>query len=781
MAYLVLGGSLGSSTTIDLADADYLFVGENDYDQAGLSVDGAGDVDGDGLDDILVGAPGSDDGGSNAGKTYIILAASLGSTTTIDLADADHALVGASEDDASGRSVASAGDVDGDGLADVLIGAPYYGSTSYIGRAHLVLGASLEGSSSIDLSLADFTFTGEDGDNQAGWSVAGADDVNGDGLDDLFIGAYGNDDGGTDAGKAYLLLSSNSCNTPPEAAEISIDPEDPMEGIDDLLCLIDTTSTDADGDTVTYTFEWDVDGVAYTGASSTYETGDTVPAADTFEEEVWTCTVTPNDGTEDGSSATTSVTVTEADCFDGWPSADVELADSDYQLFGEDNDDQSGFAVSDAGDVDGDGLGDLLIGADTSAHAAYLVLGASLGPDTEIDLADADYTFAGEDSGDHAGYSLSSAGDVDGDGLDDILIGAWGDDSAGDEAGAAYLILAASLGSSSEILLEDADHKFVGVDEYERAGHAVSSAGDVDGDGLDDILIGATMKNTGGDYAGATYLVLASSLGSDPEFDLDDADYTFTGEAEYDFSGHAVSTAGDVDGDDLDDILIGAYGEDSGGDEGGATYLVLAASLGSSTEIDLGNADYKFIGEGATADEDYFGFSVSNAGDLDGDGLGDLLVGAERDDSGGSNSGAAYIFLAASLGSSSEIAIADADYQWVGESGSDRAGYSVSGAGDVDGDGLDDVIVGAYKESTGAYHGGAAYLVLGASLGSTAANDLADADTKFLGEADYDYAGHSVSNAGDINGDGLDDLIVGAYAADNAGITYVLLAPNACE
>jgi hypothetical protein len=135
-AYLILGASLGTTGEIDLSLADYSFVGENIFDYAGISVSSAGDVDGDGLDDLLVGASRNGDGGGGAGKVYLILGASLGMSSTIDLSAADYSFMGESEGDYAGSSVSSAGDVDGDGLDDILVGAYFSGDA---GKAYLIL------------------------------------------------------------------------------------------------------------------------------------------------------------------------------------------------------------------------------------------------------------------------------------------------------------------------------------------------------------------------------------------------------------------------------------------------------------------------------------------------------------------------------------------------------------------------------------------------------------------------------------------------------------------
>jgi hypothetical protein len=469
----------------------------------------------------------------------------------------------------------------------------------------------------------------------------------------------------------------------------------------------------------------------------------------------------------------------DRDCVEGI--VDNSLALAEHSFVGEAAGDYLGTAVSSACDVDGDGLGDLLVGAPHSddggsgAGKAYLILGSSLGTTVEIDLSLADHSFVGENIDDDAGISVSCAGDVDGDGLDDILVGAKKNDDGGSAAGKAYLVLGASLGSSPEIDLSLADYSFVGEASGDNSGVDVSSAGDVDGDGLDDILVGASTNDGGGSDSGRAYVVLGSSLGISPEIDLSDADHSFVGENAGDYAGFAVSTAGDVDGDGLDDILVGAYGNDDGGSFAGKAYLVLGSSLLAGTQgIDLSLADHSFVGESAM---DYLGVAISSAGDVDGDGLDDILVGARHN---GVGIGKAYLILGASLGTTAEIDLSLADHSFVGENIGDLAGWSVSSAGDVDGDGLGDLLVGAPHNNDGGSFAGKVYLIFGASLGGAAEIDLSLADRSFMGENAEDYVGRSISSAGDVDGDGLDDILVGAYGSDDggsyAGKAYLILS-----
>ena len=205
----------------------------------------------------------------------------------------------------------------------------------------------------------------------------------------------------------------------------------------------------------------------------------------------------------------------------------------------------------------------------SNAGAADPVLGHSSPGD--LDLGSADTEYSGEEESDSAGTSVSTAGD----GYDDILVGAYGHDDGGSDAGAAYLVLGdASPGDRD---LGSADAKYLGEEADDMAGYSVATAGDVNGDAYDDILVGAPHDGDGGSDAGAAYVVLGDS--SPADLDLDSADAKYTGDADSDHAGSPVSTAGDVNGDGYADILLGADDNDDGGScaGAGAVYLVLGA------------------------------------------------------------------------------------------------------------------------------------------------------------------------------------------------------------
>ena len=426
----------------------------------------------------------------------------------------------------------------------------------------------------------------------------------------------------------------------------------------------------------------------------------------------------------------------------------MDLSMADAKLAGEVADDQAGRSVAVAGDVNGDGLSDLLIGAPfneeggTWAGAAYLVLGPVSGT---LDLSLAAAKLVGGNAFIRAGDSVSGAGDVDGDGHDDLLVGVSPWSFA---IGTPSLVLGPVTGTLD---LSAADANFVGEEDGDFDDDFVESAwdaGDLNGDGRGDLLVGAPGNDEGGEYAGAAYVLLGPVTGT---VDLAFADAKLVGEEEHEFAGRVVSDAGDVDADGHDDVLVGATAGR------GTVYVVRGPVSGT---LDLSLADAKLV------DDPWSDVSVSGAGDVDGDGHDDVLIGASRSPN---YVGGAYLVLGPVTGT---FDLSHADATLVGERRNDETGKSVSGAGDVDADGHDDVLVGSHFNDQEGGNAGAAYLVLGPVTGTL---DLSRADVKFVGEEADDWAGESVAGVDDLNADGHGDVLVGApFENDDAGAAYVI-------
>jgi FG-GAP repeat/FG-GAP-like repeat len=374
-------------------------------------------------------------------------------------------------------------------------------------------------------------------------------------------------------------------------------------------------------------------------------------------------------------------------------------------------------------DFNGDGYADLLIGAPYgTTGVAQVFFGAGSGIDT---ISDGTLTRVGS-SGDTFGISVASASDFNGDGYCDVLVGA----SLAGAGGGAYVY----LGGAGATFDTMADWTSLGSASA-QLGHSVSSAGDVNGDGFSDLIVGAFSSGAGGGNAGQAFVFLG---GTSPD---NVADATITGAAG-DRMGIAVAGVGDVNNDGMDDILVAGIVQGTPG----AAYLRYGnrSSVLSVDGVTLRGAN----------NDDAFGQSLAGAGDLNGDGYADFIVGAPGRDPAGS----AYVFLGAT-------ALAPAMYVLNGTTAGDSFGFAVSAAGDVNGDGFADVIVGASNNDDGGANAGSAYVYFGGASFDTTP------DGKVVGASSESF-GTSVGRAGDVDGDRFPDIIVGTDAPTQ-GRAYV--------
>jgi hypothetical protein len=374
--------------------------------------------------------------------------------------------------------------------------------------------------------------------------------------------------------------------------------------------------------------------------------------------------------------------------------------------------------VGTAGDVDGDGYDDVIVGGDQYKEftgRAYVYAGGPSGLS-----ARPIFVATGEDVNNHFGYAVGTAGDVNGDGYDDLIVGAY---HHANFRGRAYIYTGESDG-----LAEPASIVLAGEGPDDYFGRSVATAGDVNGDGFDDVIVGAQAydESTGRAYV---YAGGPSGLSAKPVF-------VITGEGPSSSFGQSVATAGDVDGDGYDDIIVGAHGYDHGtgriyvyGGDGGAL-----------------KASPIFVVTGKGRGERY-GFATGTAGDVNGDGYSDVIVGAY-----GAREGRGQVYVYS--GGPQGLGIRPA-FTTTGEVAGDWFGRSVGMAGDVNGDGYDDVIVGAPNHD---HNRGRVYLYAGGPGGLNAAPLLT-----LDGTDPNSWYGHAVGLAGDVDGDSLGEVIIGAY------------------
>jgi hypothetical protein len=476
------------------------------------------------------------------------------------------------------------------------------------------------------------------------------------------------------------------------------------------------------------------------------------------------------------------VTPTPTPCC--WDDNGLENADSSY--LGKSIDDQAGYSLSGAGDVNRDGYADFLVGAPfddnngTDSGTVYLVLGTggALSLDQDIESVAAAW-YVGESAGDGLGLSVAGVGDVNNDGFDDFMMGApYHDHGASSNTGKAYLVFGAKTGwATNENVAIGSNASFVGEGAEDNAGWRVAGIGDVNGDGVSDIALGAPNDDDGGNGAGQGYVFFGKSMGWTTNTDLATADVSFIGEATEDHAGEVIAGAGDANGDGYDDVLISSPAADYGGSgDVGKAYLIFGATTEWATRTSLSNADASWIGEGVS---DYAGFSLSGGGDFNNDGYDDVVIGAYSNDEGGTDSGQVYLVYGAETGWATNISLGSADASFIGYVAGDNAGWSVAMGGDWNMDGFDDLLIGASLNASAGTEAGRVYLFYGSEAGWPMDTIVCGADKCFTGEDASDKAGYSLSWIGDFNGDlGPGDLIIGAVTggtgSDEYGESYYL-------
>jgi hypothetical protein len=668
--------------TIDPLMTSPAWTAESDQASAlfGFSVSTAGDVNGDGFSDVIVGAWLYDNGQTDEGRAFVYHGSASGLSVTANwTGESDQAGT------QFGVSVATAGDVNGDGFSDVIVGANFYDNVEADeGRAFVYHGSA----SGLSVT-ANWTAESNQVGGQFGFSVATAGDVNGDGFSDVIVGAWVYASGQANEGRAFVYHGS--------ASGVSV-----------------TANWTAESNQANAFF-----GVSVAGAGDVNGDGfaDVIVGADSFTN---------------GQSA-------EGRAFVYQGSAGGLAASPAWTAEPDQGDSAFGHSVATAGDVNGDGFSDVIVGAHNLTNGqstegrAFVYQGSATGLATTPA-----WTAEGNQASANFGHSVATAGDVNGDGFSDVIVGAWLYDNGQSEEGRAlvYHGSAASLATTAAWNAES--------DQAFASGYSVATAGDVNGDGYSDVIVGAGAYDNGETNEGRAFLYLGApgGLAAVPAWTAEgnQADASF---------GISTGTAGDVNGDGYSDVIVGAVFYDHGETNEGRAFVYHGSAAGLST-IAAWTEESDQVGA-------LFGGSVATAGDVNGDAFSDVIVGAWDYDNGEVTEGRAFVYH----GSAAGLGLTPA---WTAESNQVFAafGIAVATAGDVNGDGFSDVVVGAFWYDNGETDEGRAFVYEGSAAG------LAPSPA-WTAEGDQASAlfGTSVATAGDVNGDGFSDVIVGALRYDN--------------
>jgi hypothetical protein len=798
--------------------------GENPGDFSGIFVNSAGDVDGDGYLDIIIGAeqfdPGFNPTEYGPGRAYVIFGGNSGFDSLISLSKLDGVngfrLMGEQTGDRCGFRVSCAGDINEDGYSDLLIGAVYAspGGKAQAGRSYVFFGgANVGGTGTFNLSNLNgsngFKLDGEYSGDQSAVSLSALGDINADNHADLLIGAYGFNSG---TGRSYVVFGGLEVGS---------------NGVIMLSSLNGTNGFKIDGEAA--------------GDSS----GDWVCAAGNIN----------NDGYNDlliGSPSRNSQTGRTYAVFGG-PGIGknnngvIALSSLDgkngFKLDGESAGDWSGFRISAIGDINTDNVTDIMIGAyhhNNAVGRAYIVFGdENVGSNGVIALSNLNgvngFKLDGEVANSFTGCSINSAGDFNGDGWADLVIGAYGYNN---NAGRSYVVFSdPNTGKTGMLQLGSLNgvngFKLDGEISNGYSGRSVSSVGDINGDSYPDLLIGAFGY---GNNAGRSYVIFGDtppvlvtnqmniSVGEKVRMNTTDLSaydlnhnndtllFILTGVSHGRFESLdnpgiplANFTQQRISNGEIQFVHDGTLMAPSYSVSVHTTGIgYVASTLAKITFTSLKpppsvfpaviplsslNGKTGFIIDGQSTG-DYSSSCVSTAGDINSDGIADIFIGAEYALSG---SGRSYlIFGAKEIGKSGLFSLSTLNgangFKLDGEMGSstnpplgDRSGISVSNAGDVNSDGYDDLLVGAVLASpNGVQAAGRSYAIFGGpQVGNSGSLPLSSLNGlngfKLNGEATNDWSGVAVNAIGDVNNDGHNDFIIGAPQHNKSiGRSYVI-------
>ena len=734
-AFLYHGSPTGPSTI-----PDWMTSGSQAGELHGV-VAGAGDVNGDGYADVIVGAPGFTNGEANEGRVAVYLGSAAGlSATPVFTAEGNQATA------AFGAAVAGAGDVNGDGFSDVLIGAPNFDNPEINEGGAFVFFGSAAGPAG-----APWTAESNQASALLGSSVAGAGDVNGDGYSDVLVGIPYWDQGAT-TDRGQVLVYHGSLTGPPAAPNRTLTPPTPQASARFGQALAGAGDVNGDGYSdvlvgspgydngptvdagrgelflggvggVSFTAVWTQTGPQFGGGFGQSVAGAGDVNADGYAD--WLVGEPYRDG---GAADSGQVTLYQGSATPASPSAQALSGPPQANA-------RHGMGVASAGDVNGDGLADVLLGADGYQNTLSEEGRATLhfGTVTALLTSTPVWSYESNTYGGRLGWSVASAGDVNGDGYSDVAVGM-------PRAGPGTLFV--FHGSPTGLPLAPSwTYNSTEPFSDQTLGRCVASAGDVNGDGYADLVAG-DLAFDGGEIDEGRVLVFHGSASGLPSTPSWSAESNEAGAR----IGISVSGAGDVNGDGYADIIAGAHFADGSIVDEGAAFVY----LGSPTGL---RPTWSWRATGGQANS-LFGWAVSGVGDVNGDGFGDVMVGARAWSNGEASEGGAWLYLGSPSGPSPTA-------NWAAEADQANAffGEMISTAGDVNADGYADAAVVASAYDNGQVDEGRVFVYYGSPGGLPAAASWT-----------YEHNGPGggmtdAATAGDVNADGYGDFIVGARMA----------------
>ncbi len=721
-------------------------------DYFGYSVAGIGDLDKDGVEDIAVGAPQDDDGGANKGAVWILFLNTDGTVKSHQkISDTQGNFTGTlSGTGWLGAYLNAIGDINDDGVTDLAVGnyRDDDGGTDRGAVWIMMLNSTGTVADYQKISDTQGNFTGTLGNSDNfGNAVAGIGDVNNDGVEDIAVGAFRDDDGGTDRGAVWILMLND---TGAVASHQKI--AEPLTDVGNIL-----VNEDRFGTSIACVGDLNNDGVE-----------DLLIGAN--RDNI-------NGGTDDGAAYMVFLTA------EGTHKSITKIDENyNWNFSGLDATDFFGGTCASLGDLDGNGTVDFIIGAasdgdgGTDRGAAYILFMDSIGDynpapgtvgNTAAKISDSYGNFTGTlDNSDNFGYAISNIGDLDGDGTNDMVVSAHKDDDGGTDRGAVWVLFMNDDHSvSSHQKISDTQGSFTGtLANSDWWGKSVAHIGDLNNDGVEDLAVGAPGDDTGGSTRGAVWILFMNANGTVSDYQkISDTDGNFGGTlADGDQFGEAVAGIGDINKDGVEDIAVGAFGSDDGSSDRGAIYILFMTDSGyvaSEQKIGYNSGGFTY----ALASGALFGCDITTLGDINKDGVNDIAVGARRQ-----NEGAIFTLLLNNDGTVSTFTRISSNSLPLGSGA--EFGISLSNVGDLNSDGVEDVVVGDMLSDDALSNSGGLWVLLLDSDGTLNNYQRINLEEGNYSSIRTNTAGYGVGVAYlGVDNSGFHNVVVGDYLCDDGG------------